>query len=89
MFGSPGTLECPYLFCPFTLVVSEEDREISLKETNFIHIPAVLPPEVAAAGGVVAAGVAPRVAAHAERDAQPPLHVLVERAPAAQSGRIY
>ena len=49
-------------------------------------IPAVLSPEVAATGGVVAAGVAPRVAAHAERDAQPPLHVLVERPPAAQPG---
>ena len=41
-------------------------------------IPAVLSPEVAAAGGVVAAGVAPRVAAHAERDAEAPLNVLVE-----------
>ena len=47
-------------------------------------IPAVLSPEVAAAGGVVAAGVAPCVAAHAERDAQPPLHVLVERPPPAK-----
>lgn len=54
--------------------------------SNLEQLPAVLSPEVAAAGGVVAAGVAPRVAAHPERDAQPPLHVLVERAPATQPG---
>ena len=52
----------------------------------FKKLPAVLPPEVAAAGCVVAAGVAPRVAAHPERDAQPPLHVLVKRAPSTQPG---
>ena len=66
--------------------MSGEEREMSSIRTDSMlcTLPAVLSPEVAAAGGVVAAGVAPRVAAHAERDAQPPLHVLVERAPAAK-----